>query len=152
MDISKCISWLHCTAWLSNFLNRRGLRNPDGRPLYAYHATSDEYSNLVQLLRTLGQSQVNVNDKGYAACFILFCSEWYRRDYERHYGWTWDPIYKRLGISLTAPELRNMILKGMEGYWIRPIRFYESDRRNFLGTLFSEGGLTCSPLINTPRC
>ncbi|EGT5649882.1 hypothetical protein SMX15_003306 [Cronobacter sakazakii] len=141
MDISKCISWLHCTAWLSNFLNRRGLRNPDGRPLYAYHATSDEYSNLVQLLRTLGQSQVNVNDKGYAACFILFCSEWYRRDYERHYGWTWDPIYKRLGISLTAPELRNMILKGMEGYWIRPIRFYESDRRNFLGTLFSEGGL-----------
>lgn len=98
LDISKCISWLHCTAWLSNFLNRRGLRNPDGRPLYAYHATSDEYSNLVQLLRILGQSQVNVNDKGYAACFILFCSEWYRRDYERHYGWTWDPIYKRLGI------------------------------------------------------
>ena len=29
----------------------------------------------------------------------------------------------------------------MEGYWNRPIRFYESERRNFLGTLFSEGGL-----------
>ncbi len=29
----------------------------------------------------------------------------------------------------------------MEEYWNRPIRFYESERRNFLGTLFSEGGL-----------
>lgn len=29
----------------------------------------------------------------------------------------------------------------MEDYWLRPIRFYESERRNFLGTLFSEGGL-----------
>ncbi|KDY53273.1 hypothetical protein AB91_1990 [Escherichia coli 2-460-02_S3_C1] len=29
----------------------------------------------------------------------------------------------------------------MDDYWLRPIRFYESERRNFLGTLFSEGGL-----------
>lgn len=141
MSQSECISWLICTSWLSKFLNRRGLRQPDGRPLYEYHATNDEYNNLTQLLRTVGQSQSNVDDKGYAACFVLFCSEWYRRDYERNCGWTWDPIYKKLGISLTSTELRNIIPKGMEGYWIRPIRFYESERRNFLGTLFSEGGL-----------
>ncbi|WP_312715716.1 hypothetical protein, partial [Escherichia coli] len=68
-------------------------------------------------------------------------SEWYRRDYERNCGWTWEPIYKKLGTSLTATELRHIVPKGMESYWMRPIRFYESDRRNFLGTLFSEGGL-----------
>ena len=141
MSQSECTSWLKCTSWLSNFLNRRGLRQPDGRPLYEYHATNDEYNNLTQLLRAIAQSQSNVDDKGYAACFVLFCSEWYRRDYERHCGWTWDPIYKTLGVSLTAAELRNVVPKGMEGYWIRPIRFYESERRNFLGTLFSEGGL-----------
>ena len=141
MGQSECISWVKCTSWLSNFLNRRGLRQPDGRPLYEYHATNDEYNNLTQLLRAVVQAQSNVDDKGYAACFVLFCSEWYRRDYERHFGWTWDPIYKTLGVSLTSAELRNIIPKGMEGYWIRPIRFYESERRNFLGTLFSEGGL-----------
>ncbi|MHA6310055.1 STY4851/ECs_5259 family protein [Pantoea sp. S-LA4] len=141
MGQSECISWLTCTTWLSNFLNRRGLRYPDGRPLYQYHATSDEYNNLTQLLRAIGQSQSNVDDKGYAACFVLFCSEWYRRDYERPFGWTWEPIYKTLGTSLTTNGLRNTIPKGMEGYWMRPIRFYESERRNFLGTLFSEGGL-----------
>lgn len=130
-----------CTSWLSHFLNRRGLRQPDGRPLYEYHATNEEYNNLTQLLRTVSPTQSDIDHIDYSACFVLFCSEWYRRDYERNYGWTWDPIYKALGISLTSTELRNMIPKGMEGYWIRPIRFYESDRRNFLGTLFSEGGL-----------
>ncbi|WP_380179973.1 STY4851/ECs_5259 family protein [Kalamiella sp. sgz302252] len=141
MSQSEYIPWLKCTSWLSNFLNRRGLRQPDGRPLYEYHATNDEYANLTQLLCAISKSQDYADDKGYAACFVLFCSEWYRRDYERHFGWTWDPIYKKLGLSLTATELRNFIPKGMEAYWIRPIRFYESERRNFLGTLFSEGGL-----------
>jgi len=138
---SESIAWLKCTSWISNFLNRRGLRCADGRPLYEYHATNDEYNNLTQLLRAAGQLQSNIDDSGYAACFVLFCSEWYRRDYERNCGWTWEHIYKTLGVSLTPGELSNIIPKGMEGYWVRPIRFYESERRNFLGTLFSEGGL-----------
>lgn len=146
MNQSECISWLKCTPWLSYFLNRRGLRQPDGRPLYEYHATNDEYNHLTQLLRAIGQVQSNIDDKGFAACFVLFCSEWYRRDYEQHCGWTWEPIYKALGLSLTSTELRIFIPKGMEDYWIRPIRFYESERRNFLGTLFSEGGLPFRPL------
>lgn len=29
----------------------------------------------------------------------------------------------------------------MEDYWLRLIRFYEFERRNFFGILFSEGGL-----------
>lgn len=141
MDQLGCISWVKCTPWLNKFLTRRGLRQPDARPLYQYHATNDEYINLKQLLSVISQSNNNINDKGYAACFVLFCSEWYRRDYERQCGWAWDPIFKTLGISLTSNELRNIVPRGMDSYWFRPIRFYESERRNFLGTLFSEGGL-----------
>jgi hypothetical protein len=29
----------------------------------------------------------------------------------------------------------------MEGFWRRPVRYYDSERRNFLGSLFCEGGL-----------
>ncbi|EKD2720149.1 hypothetical protein ORA30_002666 [Escherichia coli] len=141
MGQSEYISWVKCTSWLSNFVNLRGLRKPDGRPLYEYHATNDEYNQLTQLLRAVGQSQSNICNKDFAACFVLFCSEWYRRDYERQCGWTWDPIYKKIGISFTATELGTIVPKGMDDYWLRPIRFYESERRNFLGTLFSEGGL-----------
>lgn len=141
MGQSEYISWVKCTSWLSNFVNLRGLRQPDGRPLYEYHATNAEYNQLTQLLCAVGQSQSNICNRDFAACFVLFCSEWYRRDYERQCGWTWDPIYKKIGISFTATELGTIVPKGMEDYWLRPIRFYESERRNFLGTLFSEGGL-----------
>ena len=59
MGQSEYISWVKCTSWLSNFVNLRGLRQPDGRPLYEYHATNDEYSvksvnhNLIYVIRTL---------------------------------------------------------------------------------------------------
>lgn len=141
MSQSEYVSILKCTPWLSKLLNRRGLKQPDSRPLYEYHATSDEYDELKQLLRAIGLPDGYRNDKGYAACFTLFCSEWYRRDYERDYGWAWEPIYKTLGISLSPSEMGRIIPKGLEEYWKRPVRFYETERRNFLGSLFSEGGL-----------
>lgn len=42
-----------------------------------------------------------------------------------------------------------VVPKGLEGFWERPIRFYESERRNFLGSLFSEGGLPFKLLKET---
>ncbi|WP_312022976.1 STY4851/ECs_5259 family protein [Atlantibacter subterraneus] len=141
MSHSDLITTFKCTSWLNKFLNRRGLKQPDHRPLYEYHATKEEYDELKRLLRAVGQQEMLKRDQGYAACFTLYCSEWYRRDYERECGWAWEPVFKSLGISFTSAELRNIVPKGMEDYWLRPIRFYESERRNFLGTLFSEGGL-----------
>lgn len=141
MSQSEYISILRCTPWLTNFLNRRGLKQTDKRPLYEYQATSDEYDELKRLLKAIGLPEGYRNDKAYAACFTLFCSEWYRRDYERDCGWMWEPIYKTLGITLPSSEMGKIIPKGLEGFWGRPIRFYDTERRNFLGSLFSEGGL-----------
>ncbi|HFP9407384.1 TPA: STY4851/ECs_5259 family protein [Raoultella planticola] len=141
MSRSDYIYLIKCTSWLTKFLTHRGLKVSDSRPLFEYHATSDEYEELKRLLRDVGQAEGLKNDKGYAACFTLFSAEWYRRDYERIHGWSWEPIYKALDISLSAPELSLIVPKGLEDYWRRPVRFYDSERRNFLGSLFSEGGL-----------
>ncbi len=141
MSQSEYTSILKCTPWLAKFLTRRGLKQPDHRPLYEYHATSEEYDELKRLLRAIGVPDGYKSDKGYAACFTLFCSEWYRRDYEREYGWAWEPIYKTIGISASSSEMGKIIPKGLDGYWGRPVRFYDTERRNFLGSLFSEGGL-----------
>lgn len=84
---------------------------------------------------------VDVADMGGCACLVLFCSEWYRREYKREHGWSWDPILNVLGFNLSAVELSKIIPKGLEGYWKRPIHYYESERRDFLGSVFSEGGL-----------
>lgn len=134
-------SGTRCVSWLLGYLNSRGIKNPDQRPLYEYHTTNDEYRALHYLLseqKPFGQS---LKDKAACACFALYCSEWYRREYQRDHGWSWDPIWQRLTFTLTPLELRRVVPIGLEEYWKRPIRFYESDRRNFLGSLFSEGGL-----------
>lgn len=141
MSRSEYIYVIKCTSWLTKFLTHRGLKITDSRPLFEYHSTSDEYEELKRLLCDVGKAEGLKNDKGYAACFTLFCAEWYRREYERIHRWSWEPIYKVLGLSLSAPELSHIVPKGLEDYWRRPVRFYDSERRNFLGSLFSEGGL-----------
>lgn len=130
-----------CSTWLTGFLQRRGSQQPDQRGLYEYHCSYEEYLELQQLLVQLGSFDVAVKDTAGCSCFVLFCSEWYRREYLREHGWSWDPIWNVLGYSLSPIELSKVIPRGLEDYWKRPIHFYESDRRNFLGSLFAEGGL-----------
>lgn len=129
------------SSWLTAFLTRRSLKQADQRPLYEYHVSNQEYGDLKRLLSELGNKANFTNDKDANACFTLFCAEWYRREYQRDCGWSWEPIWLVLDFSLSAIELRRVVTKGLEGGWGRPIRYYESERRNFLGSLFSEGGL-----------
>ncbi|KQB53692.1 hypothetical protein AQS70_09600 [Pseudomonas endophytica] len=129
------------SSWLGTFLLRRGVQVPDYRGLYAYHCSHEEYLDLLHQLRELGTFDKAVNDTAASACLVLFCSEWYRREYQRDHGWSWEPIWKTLGFSLSPGDLGKTIPKGLEHYWKRPMHFYESERRDFLGSLFSEGGL-----------
>jgi hypothetical protein len=128
-------------GWLARFLTRRDLRTSDQRPLFEYQLTAEEYSELlVQLKAAAGMDSASA-DPAVCAAFCLFCAEWYRRECRVQDGWRWEPIWKRLGHEFSAQEVARMVPKGLEEYWQRPIRFYESERRNFLGSLFSEGGL-----------
>ncbi|WP_404360505.1 STY4851/ECs_5259 family protein [Methylotuvimicrobium sp. KM1] len=129
------------SSWLTAFLTRRSLKQPDQRPLYEYHVSNEEYVDLKRLLSECGNVANFTSDKTANACFTLFCAEWYRREYQRDCGWSWESIWSTLGFSFSAVELSRVVPNGLEGFWHRPIRYYESERRNFLGSLFSEGGL-----------
>ncbi|WP_323964234.1 STY4851/ECs_5259 family protein [Aeromonas hydrophila] len=135
------LSVFKCSFWLQAFLLRRGLQAPDQRGLYAYHCSHEEYVALRDLLRQLGGGDAILQDKAACACLVLYGSEWYRREYRSEYAWTWDPIWKTLGFNLSPGELSKAIPKGLEGYWKRPLHFYEAGHRDFLGSLFGEGGL-----------
>jgi len=135
------MSIFKCSAWLAKFLKSRGISIPDYRALYEYHCNQEEYLELKHLLSSLGSFNAVINDKGSCACLVFFCSEWYRREYQDKNGWSWESIWETLGYELAAIELSKVIPRGLEGYWKRPIHLYESERRNFLGSLFSEGGL-----------
>jgi hypothetical protein len=129
------------STWVTEFIKRRGLSKPDQRPLYEYQATTDEYLDLKRLISDVAHADGFSRDSAACACFSLFCAEWYRREYLRQDGWSWEGIWQLLGFQFSAQELAKIVPRGLDGYWKRPIRFYESERRNFLGSLFSEGGL-----------
>lgn len=71
------------------------------------------------------------------ACFCLFVSEQYRRNYNS--SWSWSGAETELGISLTPQQHASLTNDGL-AYWKRPIRFRDSGR-DWLGSLFTEGGL-----------
>lgn len=130
-----------CATWLRAFLSQRGLESPDQRTLHAYHCTHEEYAHLRQLLGVTAVSERIVGDKAGAACFVLFGAEWYRREYRGNDGWSWSPIFGVLGRSLSHPQLAQVVPAGLERYWKRPLHFYESTKRDLLGSVFGEGGL-----------
>ena len=127
------------SKWLTQFLKHRGLKVPDKRPLYQYHINQNEYNELKTKIKLTKGRFRGAEYKYYAASFVLFCSEWYKR--EANAEWSWYPIWQVVGFEIPPSELANLLTQGLEKFWNRPIRFYESERRNFLGSIFSEGGL-----------
>lgn len=129
-------------TWLSNFLNKRQLdqANPS-RPLYTYQTTIAEYLDLKTIVIDFDpKTRLTIKHKEWCACFVLFCSEWYRRLYQSDDGWAWQGVWDELGFEKDPGERETIVKLGLEKYWGRPIlRFTHS--RNFLGSVFSEGGL-----------
>lgn len=132
--------------WLRGFVTRRGLEAPDQRALHAYHCTQDEYAALRQLLGLTERKLPIVDDVAGSACFVLFGAEWYRREYLSRDGWSWDPLFTALGRRISQVQLPEVMHLGLERYWKRPLHFYESSRRDFLGSVYGEGGLPSSLL------
>lgn len=133
-------------AWLSEFLLIRGcFKGPTGKTIYSYQVTEQEYRTLHKLLK----ANIRLVDKPlyinfWSACFCLFVSEWYRRDYNGI--WSWAGPETELGINLNSAQHARLAEKGLE-YWKRPIRYRENGR-DWLGSLFSEGGLPW-PLVQS---
>ncbi|WP_017940171.1 STY4851/ECs_5259 family protein [Zestomonas thermotolerans] len=133
-------------AWLSEFLlNRELFKGPHGKPLYSYQVSEEEYKSLLELLKQqLRRSDNPLHAMHLGACFCLFVSEQYRRNYNS--SWSWSGAEAELGISLTPQQHAALTNDGL-AYWKRPIRFRDSGR-DWLGSLFTEGGLPW-PLVQS---
>lgn len=130
-------------AWLIEFLFIRGLfKGPTGRPLYSYQVTPGEYSKLREILSAYRASAfLPTQNDSWAACFCLFVAESFRREYDASEGgWAWSIFEKRLKCNFSQQQHAELVTKGLEKYWKRPIRQRERGR-DLLGSLFAEGGL-----------
>lgn len=145
MEVNK-LTLYSISNFLVDFLERRGLKFPTHKPLYEYQVSEKEYNELLIIIRKWAAKPGFTNDKAASAAFCLFGAEWYRRDFKTEDGWSWEPIFKKIGHQFSAVELSKIIPKGLEDYWGRPISIYDSERRNFLGSILSEGGLPFNAL------
>ncbi len=141
--------------WKKRLLDRHGRTNPDGRSLYLYRLSEDEFSSLEkllqhwlsQLLPRHGLARVaELSD--FAELFVLYASEWWRRRYDGS-GFSWEPILHDLGAAPDewSPTQRSDFVKqGFRGWCIR---LRESGGMRFIGSVAVQGGLPLKLLASS---
>lgn len=134
--------------WLNIFLARRGLSKPDGRHLFSYHATPDEFLSLEKGLRKHVSTVYRLGIKNpldllkksqnFNAAFVLYASLCWQ---QRYVGktWSYDVILEGLNITLeiSTQELKDLISGGLH-FW----KLTENDKGyKYLGAIAREAGL-----------
>lgn len=141
--------------WKKQLLDRHGITSPDGRSLYLYRLTEDDFSNLEgllqhwlsQLLPRYGLARV-AGLSGFAELFVLYAAEWWRRRYDGS-GFSWEPILHDLGADPKewSPTQRSeFVRQGFRGWRIRP---RESGGMRFIGSVAVQGGLPLKLLASS---
>ena len=149
--------------WKNTLLQRHGLDRPDGRPLYQYRLSDQEFSDLSALLKPGAQPGGNnmiemlgwdaaffimTEMPGWDAAFVIYGAEWWRRFYSGQ--WCWKGVFDSIGINhqKLAIAKRNALVESGLHCWWREVRVVDGKRR-FLGTVATEGGLPLTQLQNS---
>ncbi|MCI5142657.1 MAG: hypothetical protein D3909_13240, partial [Candidatus Electrothrix sp. ATG1] len=118
-----------CLKWWKIFLKERDdLTRPDGRELFCYRVTEQEYSELKRLLRKWLSALPRYDNLAYLSDDLLFCklfvlygAEWWRRRYDGS-GFCWEPILHALQADPAAwtPQQRSRCIRnGFDGWRIQ---------------------------------
>lgn len=121
---------------------RWGLPRPDGRPLYAYMISGEEFDELRGSLVSEIAARRGITTTA-APAFAAFVAEHYGRG-EGNDWWSWDSVRAALRLSVQDHELRDATRVGC-AFWKR--RLLSGARGvEYLATLVCEGGLPLSLL------
>ena len=118
-------------------LGRCALIKPDGRPLYAYRCTDDEFAGLGSSL----SATVGLLDRSMRTPreFCLYAAEWWRRNFKGG-AWSWEPLLRSISAQyISLNDLYVVVIEGLR-YWKRDL-IRARHGRLFLLTLACEGGL-----------
>lgn len=117
-------------------------------PLYRLRITQSQYTTLKDYLISIqDKHRHNLSalsrNHHYAKAFVLYASEWWRREYQGH--WRWDDLLTSLHLdrAIFGNGLVEFSALGFR-QWGRTISVSEKGRRSALGTFMKEGGLPIS--------
>lgn len=137
------------TSWRVQFLAARGLSEPDGRSLFEYHITANEYEKLQSVLqavyvfflkKTGRPLSAAVQSNFFPEYFILYAAEWWRKNYAGT-GFSWEPLLASIG-ALTpdwSPSARaECVTKGLSA-WNVPLN--DTYGMQYIGSIAVQAGL-----------
>jgi len=138
--------------WKRALLHRRNLDRPDGRPLYRYRLSNEEFDELEALLSkwlAMVASRHDLADiarlSGFPALFVLYAAESWRRRYNGSH-WSWEPILKAVGanpVQWSQAQRSACIERGLQDWCLGP---REGGGLRYLGSIAVQGGLPLSLL------
>ena len=108
----------------------------DGRPLFAYRISDQQYEDLQVALR---KSLALQRRASIAADFVLWASEKYRRDFDGG-TFTWSFLTEPLGCNLEQADLREITVAGLKAFRRLPSRTLAGTTQ-YLRTIAAEGGI-----------
>lgn len=142
--------------WKSKLLQARGLAAPDGRQLYAYRLTPEEFCSLESLLKQKLAQYARVSEHlyqgvvplgliseqvaGFPALFVLYSAEWWRQRYDGS-GFSWEPILHELGVGADGwnqSQRSACITRGLREWGLS---LSNSAGLRYIGTVALQGGL-----------
>ena len=128
----------HIANWIEDFLSTRELDRPDGRALYAYRCSQEEFASL---RRTLAHCPPGVDRAANTPirAFVLYAAEWWQREYDGG-AWAWEPLLASIGWeSVHYPDLYASVRRAWSWWSVDLVRLPTSIR--YLGTFACQGGL-----------
>lgn len=139
---------LSLSDWKQNLLDGQGISTPDGRPLYAYRLTEDQFGTLESNLRNKLEDHIKHNTLGFlsssnplfCSLFIFYAAEWWRRRYDGS-RWSWEPIQADIGItqgSWSAIQRGECVDRGLRAW---DLKLTDTAGLRYLGSVAVQGGL-----------
>jgi len=143
---------MHPKKWITDFLSRHGVPHSDGRPLYQYRVTDEEFESLKQTMKfssEFGLSLVSKKLPRWDAAFVIYAAEWWRRKYDGS-SWSWKKVFTSFDADYHELNAftRNLVVETGLRYWGRKVRVLNGQSR-YLGSVAIEGGLPLNQLTGS---
>ena len=119
--------------WLTNL----GIDEIDGRPLYRYGVTEEQFLTLQELLKARSQQFGRSAGRELAGQFVLWAAEWFRRRYDGT-GQRWDTLGSELGVHCSWSDWRHLADTGMRYWQLEPLKLNGMHHR--LAAIARQGG------------
>ena len=129
---------------LSQLTTQCESREPDGRSLYSYSFTPQEFHTLEEFLKVRINS--NPRQQHTAAAFVFWASEHIRARFEGG-PLTWEFVFDGISLPEDQDLGRYLTAYGLR-WWGRNTRVSEAGHRMYLYSLMAEGGIPASLLQN----